>query len=139
MSNTYGAMGASPNTAGMYAQTCQHCGTTYASYCSSSSYCPTCNPQMAGYGASVASPSHSHGYSATPYTNDSPPALLRMIGMRLRRAEGASLGFEQLYPVRSGEKVCTMVIQDGVAQIIEDEWVLFPSDRFITQLRLLEK
>jgi hypothetical protein len=130
MSNIYGA-GLAPNSGGLYALTCSQCHTVYASSGSSIvSWCPSClNAQNA---------THSHTYT-TPHTNDSPHALLRMIGMRLRKAEGASLGFECLYPVRSGEKVCTMVIQDGVAQIIEDEWGLFPSDGFITKLRLLEK
>jgi hypothetical protein len=62
-----------------------------------------------------------------------------MIGMRLHKNQGSELGFEHLYPARSGDRVFTLVIQDGHAQIIEDEWGLFPSDGFITKLRLLEK
>jgi hypothetical protein len=126
----YGAGLASPG--GLYSQTCSQCHTVYASPGSSMvTWCPSC---LNAQNTSIRPPTYTHTHTHTEQHN-----LLSMISMRLRCPEGTLSRFEHLHPVKSGDKVYTLVIQDGVAQIIEDEWGLFPSDGFITKLRLLEK
>ena len=79
----------------------------------------------------------------TPPSNysvyETPAGLLRAIAQRLRVPEGEMVGgFEMIYAHKSGEKVFVFVVDDGKAVTLEDDWTLFPSDRLVTQLRMLK-
>jgi hypothetical protein len=70
--------------------------------------------------------------------------LMEMIRMRMRWDPSPMLGdfkypFAALTAIREGDRVAVVVLQTGQeAIVLEDEWGLFPSDRLVTQLRLLE-
>lgn len=69
-----------------------------------------------------------------------PSSLGEMIAMRLHLDEGSAMPFEHLHAFKlKSDKVAVCVAVDGQAQIIEDDWALFPSDTLITKLRLLEQ
>lgn len=66
--------------------------------------------------------------------------LLHKIAMRLHVHEGALLPFQHIHAYKVDEtKAIVLVVQDKQHVVIEDEWALFPSDKLVTQLRLLAK
>lgn len=79
---------------------------------------------------------------ALPNFKDSSADLYGMIAMRMRWPGISPIDhpFHDIYCRRALDKVHVMVIVDPTATpvVISDEWGLFPSDTFVTQLRLLE-
>ena len=63
----------------------------------------------------------------------------KLVAMRLRLREGENMPFQYFATALAGDKVFVFVVQDGQAVVLEDDAPLFPSDKLITQLRLLEK
>ncbi len=63
----------------------------------------------------------------------------RMIGMRLRLADGSRFPFDHISSHLCDDKVLVFVVPHNKsdAVILEDDPNLFPSDTLITQLRLL--
>jgi hypothetical protein len=61
----------------------------------------------------------------------------QMIGMRMRIPDGALMPFEFIKTHDTGEKVMVFLVTKGQAVTLEDNSDLFPSDKLITQLRLL--
>jgi hypothetical protein len=64
--------------------------------------------------------------------------LEEMVRMRLRSADGSYFKRWHMHKIND-EKVIVLVVTDDRHVVLEDEWPLFPSDRLITALRLLEK
>lgn len=63
----------------------------------------------------------------------------RMIGMRLRLADGSRFPFDHISSHLCDDKVLVFIVPHNKsdAVILEDDPNLFPSDTLITQLRLL--
>jgi hypothetical protein len=62
-----------------------------------------------------------------------------MVAMRMRWEHGHKIPFAGFYVVRDADRVVVLVVntvKDPV--VLQDEWGLFPSDRLVTQLCLLE-
>lgn len=67
------------------------------------------------------------------------PSLLSMIASRMRWSEGAKVPFDWIDPHEANDgKIVVFMIVEGRALMMYDDAALFPSDTFITQLRLLE-
>jgi hypothetical protein len=66
--------------------------------------------------------------------------LLQMIAMRMHYPDGSTypFAFISAYKINE-ERVAVFLVVHDEPLIIEDEWPLFPSDRLITQLRMLER
>lgn len=78
---------------------------------------------------------------------ESPQNLTKMILERLRMPSRRGKGQWDLHEFPTSyfhacsiddNRVAVFVVANGVAQILEDEWNIFPSDALITQIRLLE-
>ena len=68
-----------------------------------------------------------------------PVEPLQMIAMRLRISQGMRLPFEFIQAHMAKEVAFVFVVnKDSKAVILEDELDLFPSDKLITQLRMLQ-
>jgi hypothetical protein len=94
--------------------------------------------------ASVGMAGHTGGTVGTVGTCDtydtSSGALLRNITDRLRQPISKIADYVHCYKhANNDSKVFVFVVQGEQATIIEDDWDLFPSDKLITQLRLLQK
>lgn len=85
--------------------------------------------------------------SSSPVSEDSPEELRAELFRRLRRphrhsqvfADTHDFPFQAVCCVKlSADKIAVFVVNNGVPQILEDEYNTFPSDTLITQLRLLE-
>jgi hypothetical protein len=62
---------------------------------------------------------------------------MKAIAMRLRLTQGERFPFEHFSTAHSGEKVFAFLVVKGSPVVLEDESVMFPSDTFMTQLRML--
>lgn len=62
---------------------------------------------------------------------------MKAIGMRLRLAQGERFPFDHFSTAHSGDKVFAFLVVKGSPVVLEDESVMFPSDTFMTQLRML--
>jgi len=67
-----------------------------------------------------------------------PDNMRRMIASRMHWDDGQRVPFEALDPYKLNDsEVVVFVITNGEPLILRDDLNLFPSDAFITQLRLL--
>jgi hypothetical protein len=64
---------------------------------------------------------------------------LRAVEMILMRLHVSSFPFEFINAHLSGEVVHVFVITEGKPVVFSDDYPLFPSDKLITQLRLIGK
>lgn len=82
-----------------------------------------------------ASHSHSHSGSAVPSVPDvtSPVGRKAMIEMRLR----TTLTLKNFASFLEGDTVYVAIVKDNGGVFLEDDLAMFPSDTFMTQLRLL--
>jgi hypothetical protein len=62
---------------------------------------------------------------------------MKAIGMRLRLTQGERFPFDHFSTAHSGDKVFAFLVVKGSPVVLEDESVMFPSDTFMTQLRML--
>lgn len=76
---------------------------------------------------------------APPNYFDPASRLVSMIGMRLRIQEGARIPCDFITAHEAGDKVFVFVVHNGQPLVIEDDKDLFPSDKLVTQLRLLQR
>lgn len=64
--------------------------------------------------------------------------LLQMINSRLHVHESArGIKAEHVSAYKSGEEVFFFFVKDGKPGYLVDEWPMFPSDQFMTALRLI--
>lgn len=109
------------------------------------------NPLMPGVGSSILGPSNEElirrlTTSTSSYAKTPPPAhdiafpesRKRMIGMRLRLAEGSLWPWPFLETHATEDKVLIFLVVKDKPVFLEDDKSLFPSDTLVTQLRLLE-
>lgn len=88
---------------------------------------------------------HSHTYNAAPTSYDdvigSVGSLMRMLQSRWKLLPGQMLPFQHItaYYHEKNATVYVFVVQNDQSVTIEDEWELFPSDRLMAQLRMLQK
>ena len=61
-----------------------------------------------------------------------------VVRMRLRTPRGRFFDHWHMHKIND-ERVLILVVSNGQATMLEDEWPLFPSDTLITKLRLLEQ
>jgi hypothetical protein len=79
------------------------------------------------------------GYGSLPQNQDVYSTRLHpeaMISMRLHMHEGQAFPFH-LHAHLDGDMVYVFVVCNGKPVVIEDPWLMFPSDQLISQLRLL--
>lgn len=62
---------------------------------------------------------------------------MKAIGMRLRLTQGERFPFDHFNTAHSGDKVFAFLVVKGQPVVLEDESVMFPSDTFMTQIRML--
>jgi hypothetical protein len=62
---------------------------------------------------------------------------MKAIAMRLRLTQGERFPFDHFSTAHSGDKVFAFLVVKGSPVVLEDESVMFPSDTFMTQLRML--
>lgn len=89
----------------------------------------------------IGSPTPGMAYGNSPQAPArATPSLYEMLAMRMRWYElGAPKGFEACNCYKRDEDVFVFVVpKQGEPLIITDDAALFPSDKLITQLRLLE-
>lgn len=89
-----------------------------------------------GYGTSIHSPI-STGIYKMGRTIDTDAGRKRMIGDRLQWEEANVIPFDHLNTHLADDKVYVFLVLKGKAMLIEDDAGMFPSDTFITQLRLI--
>lgn len=63
---------------------------------------------------------------------------LRLLAMRLRVAEGHVMPFDHISMHIGTDKVTVFVMAKGGPVILEDEEFIFPSDKLVAELRLLQ-
>lgn len=61
--------------------------------------------------------------------------MIAALNIRLR-ADTNKL-FDRIVACKSQEKAFVFIVKDGKAAVLEDEWTLYPSDRLITQIRMI--
>lgn len=81
---------------------------------------------------------HSTGVYSYPNSNHITPSeqLLSLVRMRLRMDEGALFKFAHIHACTVGDKVHVLIINSEPV-VLTDDANMFPSDQFITQIRLL--
>jgi len=99
--------------------------------------------EIAGQGAmhSHQLPPMSPGYDVMGDIQSKDPFnLMRMIAMRMRWNPGVAMPYTAICPAFADDMVHVMVISNKNPPIVlSDEWSMFPSDKLITELRLLEE
>ena len=68
------------------------------------------------------------------------PEYMTMLMMRMRWKPGDKISFTTLAVLKTDDRVAVVVVNNGQdAVVLSDEIGIFPSDKTITQLLLLEK
>ena len=62
---------------------------------------------------------------------------MKAIAMRLRLTQGERMPFDHFTTAHSGDKVFAFLVVKGAPIVLEDDSVMFPSDTFMTQIRML--
>lgn len=79
----------------------------------------------------------------TPDDRSRPPekrwSLYVKLAMRLNLPEGETFGFDNLNICEAPNKVFVFIVMGDDAVILEDEPSMFPSDRLVAKIRLLQK
>lgn len=98
------------------------------------------DPQSLGMSSLDSRTVYAPAFAASDGRSYSSADLGRMVGSRLRYPPGCAPFKHCYFHKVDDEKVVALIIgPDGRAIVLEDGWPLFPSDEFITKLRLLEK